>query len=367
VSTTDGYLVLDSLTKQFQSGRSESVRAVDSLSVSVRQGQLMTLLGPSGCGKTTTLRLIAGFEQSTTGHIVLDGATIDDVPAHRREMAMVFQSYAIFPHLDVYENVAYGLRVQRRRDDEVKSRVGQALDLVELGGYERRQPAQLSGGQQQRVALARALIMQPRVLLFDEPLSNLDARLRLQMRDEIRTIQQNLGITAVYVTHDQSEAMALSDVIVVMNHGRAEQIGSPEDLYQRPASRFVADFIGRSNLVEGQVIGHEGDYAIVSTLGRTVRAWDHKRRFSEHQQATLAIRPEAIELKPGRDGASATIRRATYLGSTVEYELEVASTILNVLVHDPRCGPPLPAGATTGFSILDDSVSLIPDDVTTGP
>jgi iron(III) transport system ATP-binding protein len=358
----DEYLVLDVLTKDFLSSRGQTVRAVDSLSVSLPRGQVMTLLGPSGCGKTTTLRLIAGFEQRTSGHIVLDGQTIDDIPAHRREMAMVFQSYAIFPHLDVYENVAYGLRVQRRRDQEVKARVGEALELVELGGYERRQPSQLSGGQQQRVALARALIMQPRVLLFDEPLSNLDARLRLQMRDEIRAIQQRLGITAVYVTHDQSEAMALSDIIVVMNRGRAEQIGTPQDLYRRPASRFVADFIGRSNLVPGQIAGRDGDYALVSALGHIIRAHDPERRFNEHQQAILAIRPEAILLSSESKGSSATIRRATYLGSTVEYELEAAGTALNVLVHDPRCGPPLPVGQTTGFSVIEDSVSLIPSE-----
>jgi iron(III) transport system ATP-binding protein len=359
--TQDDYLVLDALTKEFASGRGQLVRAVDGLSVSLPRGQLMTLLGPSGCGKTTTLRLIAGFEQLTSGHIVVDRRKVDDVPAHRREMAMVFQSYAIFPHLDVYENVAYGLRVQRRTDQEVKARVAEALDLVELNGYQRRQPSQLSGGQQQRVALARALIMQPRVLLFDEPLSNLDARLRLQMRDEIRAIQQRLGITAVYVTHDQSEAMALSDLIVVMNDGRAEQIGTPEDLYRRPASRFVADFIGRSNLVDGEISGRDGDHALVSAMGRVTRVADPDRRFAQQRHATLAIRPEAIQLVGVADEPQATIRRATYLGSTVEYELEVDGTVLNVLVHDPRCGPPLPVGQTTDFTIIEDSASLIPD------
>ncbi|MCL4860112.1 MAG: ABC transporter ATP-binding protein, partial [Caldilineaceae bacterium] len=222
------FLSLRNLSKQFagHDGSSEVI-AVDDVNVNIERGEFVTLLGPSGCGKTTTLRLIAGFEFPTSGEIVLDGQVINEAPPNRRDMAMVFQSYAIFPHLNVFENIAYGLRIKKLSNAEVARQVGQVLDLTELTGLENRAPNQLSGGQQQRVALARALVMQPKVLLFDEPLSNLDAKLRVQMRSEIRRIQQELGITSVYVTHDQDEAMVLSDRIVVMHQGRIQQIGPP--------------------------------------------------------------------------------------------------------------------------------------------
>src|SRR5512136_14154 len=250
------YLVLDHLTKRFPARGKQvgEVSAVDDVSISIEKGQFVTLLGPSGCGKTTTLRLIAWFEFPTSGHIIVDNQRLEEVPPNRRDMAMVFQSYAIFPHLNVFENIAYGLNVQRRPQAEVKQRVDRVLELVELTGLENRAPNQLSGGQQQRVALARALIMEPKVLLMDEPLSNLDAKLREQMRTEIRRIQQRLQITSVYVTHDQAEAMTLSDLIVVINAGRVEQVGTAQDLYQRPANRFVADFIGTANFLPGKVV-----------------------------------------------------------------------------------------------------------------
>ncbi|RME65887.1 MAG: ABC transporter ATP-binding protein, partial [Caldilineae bacterium] len=236
------FLKLENLSKVFasRSGSGEVV-AVDDVNLDIERGQFVTLLGPSGCGKTTTLRLIAGFEFPTTGRIVLDGEDIADLPPNRRDMAMVFQSYAIFPHLNVFENIAYGLRIKKLSNQEIRRQVATVLELTELTGLENRQPNQLSGGQQQRVALARALVMEPKVLLFDEPLSNLDAKLRVQMRSEIRRIQQELGITSVYVTHDQDEAMVLSDRIVVMNQGRIQQVGSAPEIYRRPANRFVAD------------------------------------------------------------------------------------------------------------------------------
>ncbi|MCL7453187.1 MAG: ABC transporter ATP-binding protein, partial [Anaerolineae bacterium] len=226
------YLLLEDVVKVFAGrGGSGEVVAVDHVDIEIQEGELVTLLGPSGCGKTTTLRLIAGFEFPTQGIIRLDGQVINDEPPHKRNMSMVFQSYAVFPHLSVYENIAYGLNVQRLSKTEVRRRVAQVLELVELTGLENRAPNQLSGGQQQRVALARALVMEPKVLLMDEPLSNLDAKLREQMRTEIRRIQKRLGITSVYVTHDQVEAMTLSDRIVVMNLGRIEQVGSPTEIY----------------------------------------------------------------------------------------------------------------------------------------
>src|SRR5665648_2954 len=249
------YLTLENITKVFPAhGNVGEVTAVHNVSLEINKGELVTLLGPSGCGKTTTLRMIAGFEFPNEGKIILDGKEINSLPPHNRDMSMVFQSYAIFPHLTVYENVAYGLNVQRLNKKIISERVNQVLDLVHLEGLGDRPPGQLSGGQQQRVALARALVMEPKVLLMDEPLSNLDAKLREEMRTEIRLRQQQLSITSVYVTHDQIEAMTLSDRIVVMNQGIIEQIGTPVEVYRFPISRFVADFIGRANFVDGIVL-----------------------------------------------------------------------------------------------------------------
>ncbi|MGC8782527.1 MAG: ABC transporter ATP-binding protein, partial [Anaerolineae bacterium] len=286
------YLVLDRIVKKFVGrGGSAEVTAVDGVSLSIERGEMVTLLGPSGCGKTTTLRLIAGFEFPTAGQIVLDGRPINDLPPHKRDMSMVFQSYAIFPHLNVFENIAYGLNVQHRPQSEIKRRVAQVLELVELTGLENRAPNQLSGGQQQRVALARALVMEPKVLLMDEPLSNLDAKLREQMRTEIRRIQRRLGITSVYVTHDQTEAMTLSDRIVVMNQGRIEQIGRPTEVYRRPRTRFVADFIGRANFIEATVRGQENGTLITDALGAVLRAPAPEGVLRPGDRVTLVVRP----------------------------------------------------------------------------
>src|SRR5512136_291752 len=291
------YLVLDHLTKTFPARGKQTgeVNAVDDVSLDIEKGQFVTLLGPSGCGKTTTLRLIAGFEFPTSGHIIVDKQQIEQVPPNRRDMAMVFQSYAIFPHLNVYENIAYGLNVQRRPRAEIKQRVDRVLELVELTGLENRAPNQLSGGQQQRVALARALVMEPKVLLMDEPLSNLDAKLREQMRTEIRRIQKRLGITSVYVTHDQVEAMTLSDRIVVMKDGRIEQVGTAQDLYQRPQTRFVADFIGRANFVQATVRGRRDGQLVLDALGATLTS-PTSGEYSKGEVVTLVARPEMIEI-----------------------------------------------------------------------
>ncbi len=250
----DVFLELRQISKYFPArDGSGEVRAVDDVNIDIRQGQFVTLLGPSGCGKTTTLRLIAGFEFPTHGDILLDGKAVNELPPNRRDMAMVFQSYAIFPHLNVFENIAYGLKIKKLSGQEIKRKVSQVLTLTELHGLENRAPNQLSGGQQQRVALARALVMEPKVLLFDEPLSNLDAKLRVQMRSEIRRIQQDLGITSVYVTHDQDEAMVLSDLIVIMHKGRIQQSDTALEIYRRPHNRFVADFIGRANFLPVEI------------------------------------------------------------------------------------------------------------------
>ena len=272
------------------------MRAVDDVSIDIHQGQFVTLLGPSGCGKTTTLRLIAGFEFPTHGDILLDGKAVNELPPNRRDMAMVFQSYAIFPHLNVFENIAYGLKIKKLSSQEVKRKVSQVLTLTELQGLENRAPNQLSGGQQQRVALARALVMEPKVLLFDEPLSNLDAKLRVQMRSEIRRIQQELGITSVYVTHDQDEAMVLSDLIVIMHKGRIQQADTALEIYRRPNNRFVADFIGRANFLPVDIVER-------TAAGWTVRFQDVNvgvpaaaDTLGSGQRGLLMVRPESIRL-----------------------------------------------------------------------
>ena len=275
------YLTLENITKVFPPrGGAGEVTAVHDVNLDIEKGELVTLLGPSGCGKTTTLRMIAGFEFPTSGNIILDGQEINSLPPHKREMSMVFQSYAIFPHLTVFENIAYGLNVQRLSKSVIKERVNKVLDLVHLEGYGDRAPTQLSGGQQQRVALARALIMEPKVLLMDEPLSNLDAKLREEMRTEIRRIQKELNITSVYVTHDQIEAMTLSDRIVVMNQGIIEQIGTPVEIYRFPNSRFVADFIGRANFVPGEVQEKNESNLTVKALGEIIELTNIQREFT---------------------------------------------------------------------------------------
>ena len=357
------YLILKDVVKVFAArGGSGEVTAVDRVNIEIEKGELVTLLGPSGCGKTTTLRLIAGFEFPTQGTIQLDGKVINQEPPHKRDMSMVFQSYAIFPHLTVFENTAYGLNVQRLPRAEIHQRVARALELVELTGLENRAPNQLSGGQQQRVALARALVMEPKVLLMDEPLSNLDAKLREQMRSEIRRIQKRLGITSVYVTHDQVEAMTLSDRVVVMDQGRIEQIGPPPEIYRFPKTRFVADFIGRANFVEGIVRGREGSQLMLDTLGTTVRAPAPEDGLEPGSMAQLVIRPEMVELDSTHGQVSGIVRRATYLGNVIEYDVEVQNQILSLVEHDPRQATVYPEGHEVWLQFLEDCLYVLPAD-----
>jgi iron(III) transport system ATP-binding protein len=330
------------------------------VNLDIQKGELVTLLGPSGCGKTTTLRMIAGFEFPTTGSIILDGQAINSLPPHKRDMSMVFQSYAIFPHLNVFENIAYGLNVQRLPKTVIKARVDKVLELVHLEGYGDRAPTQLSGGQQQRVALARALIMEPKVLLMDEPLSNLDAKLREEMRTEIRRIQKELNITSVYVTHDQVEAMTLSDRIVVMNQGVIEQIGNPVQIYRFPNSRFVADFIGRANFVPGEVLEKIDSRLIVNALGETVQLANIRHEFTSRTPVTLIVRPEMIRIKKTGESFKGIIRRAVYLGDVIEYDVEVSGQLLTGLETDPHVLNLFPEGEQVTVGFAEGCIQVLP-------
>ncbi len=310
-----------------------TVTAVDHVALQIARGSFYSLLGPSGCGKTTTLRMIAGFEQPTAGEILIAGIPVAGVPPYRRNVNTVFQHYALFPHMDVARNVGYGLRQVGVTKDEERRRVGEALDLVRLSGYDGRRTWELSGGQQQRVALARALVNRPTVLLLDEPLGALDLKLRKEMQLELKGLQQELGITFVYVTHDQDEALTMSDVIVVMRDGRIQQQGSPEALYERPVNRFVAGFIGQSNTIPGRLSALDleaGTASLETSSGLLLsgRITDHGARPSIGDEAIVAIRPERVEIAPETAGSTAgwtsvagRIHQETYLGDQTEYRL----------------------------------------------
>jgi len=334
--------------------------AVAGISFTVESGTLVTLLGPSGCGKTTTLRMIAGLELPNEGRIEIAGRDVTHLSATQRDVSMVFQSYALFPHMSVLENVAYGLRRSSIPRRQATQQAEAGLVQVGLAGYGDRQPSQLSGGQQQRVALARALVLEPSVLLFDEPLSNLDARLRRQMREEIRDLQQRLRLTVVYVTHDQQEAMAVSDRIVVLNAGRIEQQGTPRDLYERPATPFLARFMGESNPARG-IVQRIGSDSVMVRLGpATVEV---ANRAAPEGEATVAVRPEAIsvELAPGPAGAlPGMIAKASYLGTHMEYSIDTEAGML--FATCPKVERPLAAGDRVALVLAPRGVIIVNDD-----
>lgn len=307
--------------------------AVKNANLEIKPGSFVTLLGPSGCGKTTTLRMIAGFESPDEGEILLGGEAINMLPPNKRDTAMVFQSYALFPHYNVYDNVAYGLKLRGFSADEIKKKVADILELVELTGMEARATNQLSGGQQQRVALARALVVEPGVLLFDEPLSNLDAKLRVSMRTEIRKIQKKIGITAIYVTHDQSEAMSISDQIIIMNRGEVEQVGTPREIYYHPANKFVADFIGEANFLAAAVKQKSGAEAVVTVDGYDMTVSDHSKA-AVGEEATMVIRPEAVSLAD--EGLlPCVVTVSTFMGSYQYYQAECGGKTIEVTDYNP--------------------------------
>lgn len=321
---TDVDVRLDRVSKDFG-----GTVAVDDLSLDIAEGEFFSMLGPSGCGKTTTLRMIGGFEEPSRGIVYLGGRDVTDLPPYKRDVNTVFQSYALFPHLDVFENVAFGLRRRKVPGDEIRSRVDETLRLVDLPGFDRRRPAQMSGGQQQRVALARALVNHPKVLLLDEPLGALDLKLRKQMQLELKRIQQEVGITFIYVTHDQEEAMTMSDRLAVMRLGRIEQIGPPEDVYEYPETEFVASFLGASNLLEGRVTGSSnGRTTIELSTGGTVAA--RTDRIPDGASGVrVGVRPEKITIVPDegaapadRNHVSGLLRMSTYIGVSHQYKVE---------------------------------------------
>ncbi|MFL5959344.1 MAG: ABC transporter ATP-binding protein [Gaiellaceae bacterium] len=335
-AATDYDIRLIGLTKRF-----DDVVAVDNVSLDIDRGQFFALLGPSGCGKTTTLRMIGGFEEPTEGRIELGGVDVAALPPYKRDVNTVFQSYALFPHLSIFENVAFGLRRRGIKGGEVRSRVREALELVGLAGLERRKPRQLSGGQQQRIALARALVNRPRVLLLDEPLGALDLKLRKEMQLELKRIQNEVGITFVHVTHDQEEAMTMADRIVIMNGGHIEQLGTPSELYERPRTPFVASFLGASNLLEGTVVAEDRCRLADGTEVRAPR----EALAGRTGTVQIGVRPEKLRLGGGEANTlSGTVTESAYIGVSTQYILDTPAGPVTVYVQNDRPGAQVATG-----------------------
>jgi ABC-type Fe3+/spermidine/putrescine transport system ATPase subunit len=340
-----------------------AVRAVDGVTLEIADGELFTLLGPSGCGKTTLLRMIAGFAPLDGGQIRFGARRVDGLPPYARNIGMVFQNYALWPHMTVAANVTYGLRLRKLPAAEIGRRLEEGLRKVNLTGLDARYPGQLSGGQQQRVALARALVLSPDILLLDEPLSNLDAKIRVQVRAEIRTLQRELGITTVYVTHDQEEALSLSDRVAVMRDGRVLQVAAPKALYERPVTRFVADFVGTNNFIAGVCRAVSGEQALVDTPLGALRGRG-TAAVAPDAACVLAVRPENVAI--GGDGENAIdgkIVLASYLGSVLRYDVATArGLVLKVDIRDPWHHTPLPAGHAVRLTFPASVALTLPDD-----
>ncbi|MBI2554260.1 MAG: ABC transporter ATP-binding protein [Candidatus Rokubacteria bacterium] len=355
-------IVLRGVVKRFG-----SVTAVDRASLDVGDGELFTLLGPSGCGKTTLLRLVAGFYQPDAGEVVFGDRVVNALPPYERNIGMVFQNYALWPHMTVFANVAYGLRLRKLGRREIESRVMEELRTVNLSGLEGRYPGQLSGGQQQRVALARALVLNPDFLLLDEPLSNLDAKIRVQVRAEIRKLQKELGITALYVTHDQEEALSLSDRVAVRD-GKVLQVGVPKELYERPLTRFVADFVGTNNLLQGTVKERRGEHLLVETALGSFRAIPNSA-IRPGATCVLAVRPENVAIGSGPAAASdgnvirGRVTFASYLGNTLRYDVEVErGQVVKADIRDPWHHEPFALGQAVTVSFPPSVTLAIADD-----
>ena len=322
---------------------------LDNINLYINDSEFLTLLGPSGCGKTTTLRIIGGFTTPTSGDVTFDGVRINDVPPHKRQINTVFQKYALFPHLDVFENIAFGLRIAKVPEEEIRQRVTEMLEVVSLKGFDRRRIDQLSGGQQQRVAIARALVNRPKVLLLDEPLGALDLRLRKDMQNELKRIQQQMGITFIYVTHDQEEALTMSDTVVVMDKGRIQQIGTPEDIYNEPKNAFVADFIGESNILNGVMVRDK----VVKMYGKEFPCVD--AGFAENEPVDVVIRPEDIDIVPVEQGQLVgTVTNVTFKG--MQYDIIVDFRGFKWLIQTTDHSP---VGARIGVKIDPDGFHIM--------
>ena len=346
-------LILKNLTKKF-----DNVAAVNNISLDVEEGEFVTLLGPSGCGKTTTLRTIAGFYQPDEGEIWFNDKLMNNIPPAKRNTAMCFQSYALFPHMNVWDNIAFGLKMRKIPQAEQKKRVADALEMMSLTGMEKRMPSQLSGGQQQRVALARAIVTQPDILLFDEPLSNLDAKLRVQVRVEIKEMQKRLGITSIYVTHDQDEALAISDRIVVMNHGHIEQVGDPQSIYLHPATSFVAGFIGLANILSGIIVAREENRVQIELPFGRLWAFAGDMHARVGDTVKFSFRPENVTRY--REGSpnkiEGTILHAIFMGDTIDLFLDVKGTRLRAHAESTAT---FKSGDTAQFSIDETAFQFL--------
>ncbi len=350
------YLVLDHLSKKY-----DNLMAVDDLSLEVKQGEFLSLLGPSGCGKTTTLRMVAGFAEPSSGRIYVEGRPMNGLPPSRRNMGVVFQNYALFPHMTVGENVAFGLEMRRVPRGEIRSRVADVLNMVGLKGLDGRYPRQLSGGQQQRVALARAIVISPSVLLLDEPLSSLDAKLRAQLRVELRRIQKEVGIATIFVTHDQEEALTLSDRVVVMRQGKAEQVGSPQEIFDAPATPYVADFMGYTNFLPGTLEGSSADSAAIRVAGTVIQG-PPTAGLSRGSEVTVTIRPEQLVIKPageagGRNEVAGTVELVTYEGINISFSIALPGGLR--LLARSSTPPDLDVGERVRLELPPSKVRLL--------
>ena len=325
-------VVIKGLSKIFNTGTKE-IKAVDEIDLEIQPGEFVCLLGPSGCGKTTTLRMLAGFELPTSGSIFIGEKDIANLTPDKRNTAMVFQNYALFPHMNVYDNISYGLKIQKKSKEEIQKRVNEILKIMKMEDFAQRVPGELSGGQQQRVSLARALIMNSEVLLFDEPLSNLDAKLRVHMRDEIRKLQKKIGTTSIYVTHDQGEAMALSDKVVIMKEGKIMQVGSPKEIYQKPNSEFIAKFIGRANILNGTVKKVEELMKEIDIYG-VIYNIESEKILNVGDIVEVVVRPETI--KTNEVGHSGKVIKSLFMGEIHEYEVLLEDKILEISLHNPN-------------------------------
>ena len=349
-------VVFENISKTFVTGDNRTVKAVSKLDLKIEAGQFVCLLGPSGCGKTTVLRMLAGFEVPTTGRIYIGEKNVERITPDKRDTSMVFQNYALFPHMNVYDNVAYGLKLQKLSKKEIAQRVDKVLHMMNMGDFAKRVPSQMSGGQQQRVSLARALVMEPGVLLFDEPLSNLDAKLRLHMRDEIKKLQSQVGITSLYVTHDQSEAMGLADLVIIMKDGIIQQKGSPIEIYQKPNSEFVANFIGRANVFSGKVLEKNEDSCMVEVLGVKFQIPEIIKQ-SVGDNVSIVARPESIIV--GKEGFKGTVVKSMFMGAYHEYEAMIGDLKVEISVNNPKGKKISPIGGEINFTLDINSVHIL--------